>query len=232
MDVHADDAGISPDPSATAVFERPVSGGLQQQLFADAYPTYADTDKIPAVGKAGSVRAGYDPSGSARALRVAIVIVALAVLAGGAALGLVKTGVIGTGTNTGPGSASSPAPPVHHGTVAVPTSPLLTPISSGAGTASYRIDIAAYAVTVATSTGRSWVSIGIIGQHPIYAGILLAILGSGLAAGQLRGALAFLVALVALLFKSRAEERVMEREFGERYAAYRARSWALVPFLY
>ena len=172
MDVHADDAGISPDPSATAVFERPVSGGLQQQLFADAYPTYADTDKIPAVGKAGSVRAGYDPSGSARALRVAIVIVALAVLAGGAALGLVKTGVIGTGTNTGPGSASSPAPPVHHGTVAVPTSPLLTPISSGAGTASYRIDIAAYAVTVATSTGRSWVSIGIIGQHPIYAGIL------------------------------------------------------------
>ncbi len=27
-------------------------------------------------------------------------------------------------------------------------------------------------MTVATSTGRSWVSIGIIGQHPIYAGIV------------------------------------------------------------
>jgi hypothetical protein len=172
MDVHADDAMISPDPSATAVFERPGSGGLQQQLFADASPTYPDTDKIPHVGKRGRVRGGGDRSGSARALSVAVVIVALAVLAGAAALGLVKAGVIGTGTDTGAGNASSSAPPAHHSTAAVPSSPLLTPISAGAGTASYRIDITVYAVTVATSTGRSWVSIGIVGQHPTYAGIL------------------------------------------------------------
>ncbi len=172
MDVQADEAGLRPDPSATATFQRPVTGreragaGGQQQLFADAYPTYADTDKIPAVG--GRRRGADGPSRSGRLLRVAVVVVALAVLAGGAALGLVKAGVIGTGTGTG----TSAAPPAHHATVTVPSTPLLTPISTGAGTASYKIDIAAYAVTVATSTGRSWVSIGIIGQHPIYAGIL------------------------------------------------------------
>ena len=30
----------------------------------------------------------------------------------------------------------------------------------------------AYQVTVATSTGRSWVSIGAVGQHPSFEGIL------------------------------------------------------------
>ena len=48
----------------------------------------------------------------------------------------------------------------------------MTPVSTGAGTATYRVDIAAYAVTVATSTGRSWVSIGAAGQHPTFEGIL------------------------------------------------------------
>ena len=174
MDVQADEAGLRPDPSATATFQRPGTGreragaGGQQQLFADAYPTYADTDKIPAVG--GRRRGADRPSGSGRLLRVAVVVVALAVLAGGAALGLVKAGVIGNGNGSGTGTSATPPP--HHATVAVPSTPLLTPVSTGAGTASYKIDIAAYAVTVATSTGRSWVSIGITGQHPIYAGIL------------------------------------------------------------
>ena len=36
----------------------------------------------------------------------------------------------------------------------------MTPVSSGDGTATYRVNIAAYAVTVTTTTGRSWVSIG------------------------------------------------------------------------
>ena len=106
-------------------------------------------------------------------LLVAVVVVALAVLAGGAALGLVKAGVIGNGSGRpGTGTGSSRTPPAHHTTVAGPSRPLLTPISTGAGTASYRIDVGAYAVTVAASTGRSWVSIGITGQHPIYEGIL------------------------------------------------------------
>ena len=48
MDVQADEARLRPDPSATAVVEQPVTDS-QGQLFRDAYPTYADTDRIPAV---------------------------------------------------------------------------------------------------------------------------------------------------------------------------------------
>ncbi len=48
----------------------------------------------------------------------------------------------------------------------------MTPVSSGNGTATYRVNIAAYAVTVTTTTGRSWVSIGAAGQHPTFEGVL------------------------------------------------------------
>jgi protein-S-isoprenylcysteine O-methyltransferase Ste14 len=68
-------------------------------------------------------------------------------------------------------------------------------------------------------------------RHPIYTGVLVAILGSGLAAGQIRGLAAFVIAFIGLWLKLRTEERVMQREFGERYTAYRAKSWALIPFI-
>jgi protein-S-isoprenylcysteine O-methyltransferase Ste14 len=68
-------------------------------------------------------------------------------------------------------------------------------------------------------------------RHPIYTGILLMILGTGLASGQVHGLLAFPIALTALWLKSRLEERWMGAEFGERYAAYKKKSWALIPFL-
>jgi protein-S-isoprenylcysteine O-methyltransferase Ste14 len=68
-------------------------------------------------------------------------------------------------------------------------------------------------------------------RHPIYTGILLALLGSGLGAGRVQGLLAFALGFLALWLKSRKEERWMAREFAERYAAYKRSSWALVPFV-
>jgi protein-S-isoprenylcysteine O-methyltransferase Ste14 len=68
-------------------------------------------------------------------------------------------------------------------------------------------------------------------RHPIYTGILLMILGTGLAGGRVHALLAFPIALVALWLKSRLEERWMVAEFGERYEAYRKRSRAIIPFL-
>ncbi len=163
MDVQADEAGLRPDPSVTATVERTGTEG-QQQLFRDAYPTYADTDRIPAVGGASKYRPG-----PARWLRVLVVFVAVVVLAAGAALGLVKAGVIDTKSTSGPSATTQTT---HHHTAATPNTPLATPVSTGAGTATYRIDIAAYAVTVVTTTGRSWVSIGAAGLHPTFEGIL------------------------------------------------------------
>ena len=168
MEVHPGEAVPGAAPSDTTVFHQLGPEG-QGQLFPDAlaYPTYGDTDKIPAVGS-GSRSTGQP--GSARWLRVAVALVALAVVAAGAALGLVKSGVIGSGNGGGTGTSSTP--PAHHGTVTNPKAPLLTALPAGGGSANYSIAVAAYQVTVATTTGRSWVSIGILGQHPTFEGIL------------------------------------------------------------
>jgi hypothetical protein len=162
MDVQADEARLRPDPSATAVVERPVTDS-QGQLFRDASPTYADTDRIPAVG-----RGAVAPRPS-RWLRVLVVLVALVVVAAGATLGLVKAGII---DKNGTGNSSAPTTTQHHTAAAASKVPLVSQVSTGNGTAVYKVDIAAYAVTVTTSTGRSWVSIGATGQHPAFAGIL------------------------------------------------------------
>ena len=69
-------------------------------------------------------------------------------------------------------------------------------------------------------------------RHPIYAGLLLAVFGSGLAAGRLYGMAAFLLVALALWWRLRVEERWMAAEFGQRYEAYRHSSWALIPFVF
>jgi hypothetical protein len=163
MDVKADDARLRPDPSATAMVERPVTDS-QGRLFNDGYPTYADTDKIPAYSGPAPVR-----SGPARSLRILVVLVALVVVAAGATLGLVKAGII---DKSGTGSPKATSSAQHHATAAASKVPLVTQVSTGAGTATYQVDIAAYAVTVTTTTGRSWVSVGAAGKSPSFEGVL------------------------------------------------------------
>jgi protein-S-isoprenylcysteine O-methyltransferase Ste14 len=68
-------------------------------------------------------------------------------------------------------------------------------------------------------------------RHPIYTGILVALIGTALAVGEWRGALAIVLACVAFWRKLTIEEAVMRREFGEAYARYAERVPALVPFV-
>ena len=67
-------------------------------------------------------------------------------------------------------------------------------------------------------------------RHPIYMGILLALIGTALAVGEWRATLAVIVAL-AFWRKLRVEEAFMRRQFGETYARYTARVPALIPFV-
>jgi protein-S-isoprenylcysteine O-methyltransferase Ste14 len=69
-------------------------------------------------------------------------------------------------------------------------------------------------------------------RHPIYTGLLLAVFGSGLAAGRLYGMAAFLLVALALWWRLRVEERWMAAEFGQRYEDYRHSSWALIPYVF
>jgi protein-S-isoprenylcysteine O-methyltransferase Ste14 len=68
-------------------------------------------------------------------------------------------------------------------------------------------------------------------RHPIYTGILCAVLGTAIAQGEVRSALAFTGLAMLHHFKSRREERWLEEEFGEEYRQYHENVPALVPFL-
>jgi hypothetical protein len=172
MDVHTGEIRYRSDPSITAAVPRVgASGRGQGRLFDDpGGHSFADTDQLPAISRERRPSGGY---GAPRWLRALVVLVVIGILAGGAALALVKTGVIGkkasppAGAHTSTTALTPPSAVVH-------TKTLLTPAQTfgGAGSESYTVAARAYFVTVTTGAGRSWVSIGVVGQNPMYAGIV------------------------------------------------------------
>jgi protein-S-isoprenylcysteine O-methyltransferase len=68
-------------------------------------------------------------------------------------------------------------------------------------------------------------------RHPIYTGLLVALLGSALQHGLVRSFLAVLVFGVGLWLKVSVEEQFMVHRFGEQYLRYRKDVSAVVPFL-
>lgn len=68
-------------------------------------------------------------------------------------------------------------------------------------------------------------------RHPIYTGILLALLGTGLAANVWRAVLGFALAILAFWIKARREEAVLEKEFGDRFAEHLRLTGMFLPRL-
>jgi protein-S-isoprenylcysteine O-methyltransferase Ste14 len=68
-------------------------------------------------------------------------------------------------------------------------------------------------------------------RHPIYSGLLLAIIGSAIARGDIAAVLAIIAVLYAVLRRVQIEERWMSEIFGSAYADYKASTPALIPFL-
>jgi protein-S-isoprenylcysteine O-methyltransferase Ste14 len=69
-------------------------------------------------------------------------------------------------------------------------------------------------------------------RHPIYTGLLAAVLGTAIALGEWRGLVALALFAVALLRKMSIEEEFMSESFPEQYAQYRAEVPALIPLIY
>jgi protein-S-isoprenylcysteine O-methyltransferase Ste14 len=72
----------------------------------------------------------------------------------------------------------------------------------------------------------------VTGPYRIYAGFLIAFLGSALQHGLIRSFLAVLTCVVGLYLKVSVEEEFMVHRFGEAYLRYRRNVSALVPFLF
>jgi protein-S-isoprenylcysteine O-methyltransferase Ste14 len=66
-------------------------------------------------------------------------------------------------------------------------------------------------------------------RHPIYSGVLLAMLGTALVIGSDRGLVAISLLLGGLLWKARREDGILAREFGEVFARYREGTGMWLP---
>ena len=66
-------------------------------------------------------------------------------------------------------------------------------------------------------------------RHPIYTGILLALLGTAVAMGEMRGLLAVAIAWLSFYWKARREESFLTQEFGEKYEAHAKQSGMFLP---
>jgi protein-S-isoprenylcysteine O-methyltransferase Ste14 len=66
-------------------------------------------------------------------------------------------------------------------------------------------------------------------RHPIYTGLLLAVLGTALVLGEWRGILALAMLIAAHTLKARREEALMVRHFGSVYEDYKRQTGFLIP---
>lgn len=68
-------------------------------------------------------------------------------------------------------------------------------------------------------------------RHPIYTGILLGLIGTGIGGGRFIHLLIFGLAAAIVWLKIRIEEPLMLRQFPDAYSDYMKRTRALVPFV-
>jgi protein-S-isoprenylcysteine O-methyltransferase Ste14 len=69
-------------------------------------------------------------------------------------------------------------------------------------------------------------------RHPIYLGLSVLTIGEGIAFGSWPALVIALLGIVpTFACRARAEEKLLGRTFGERYAVYRERTWMIVPYL-
>jgi len=68
-------------------------------------------------------------------------------------------------------------------------------------------------------------------RHPIYTGILLAILGTLIGSARVRELVILAVAVPGVCIKFSIEEKLMLRQFPQAYPEYKRRTKALIPFV-
>lgn len=87
---------------------------------------------------------------------------------------------------------------------------------------------------VAIQPGHTLVTGGIYQyvRNPSYLGLLIGTLGWGLAFRAVAGVVLTLLLIPPLVARMRAEEALLQSQFGAEYDAYRARTWRLIPGLY
>ena len=68
-------------------------------------------------------------------------------------------------------------------------------------------------------------------RHPIYTGILIGVLGTGIGSARVFNLYVFGVSAVGFWIKLKVEETLMRRQFPQAYPEYMKRTKALIPFI-
>ena len=68
-------------------------------------------------------------------------------------------------------------------------------------------------------------------RHPIYTGILAAVVGTLLGGGKVDEVILLIASVAILSFKMSVEESLMMRQFPQAYPEYRKRTKALIPYI-
>ena len=103
----------------------------------------------------------------------------------------------------------------------------------------------AFTAWARASLGRNWSAIVTIRRdhrlvrtgpyrwvrHPIYSGLLLAMLGTAICFGQLRGLVGLALGLAGFWMKARLEETFLIERFGAEYIQYKKDVKALIPLV-
>lgn len=93
---------------------------------------------------------------------------------------------------------------------------------------------AAWSFVATTDEGTGLVTTGPyrLVRHPLYLGLVMLATGQGLAFGSWPALAIVLSAIVpTFAWRARAEEQLLSRMFGERYADYRHRTRMILPYL-
>lgn len=102
-----------------------------------------------------------------------------------------------------------------------------------------------FAIWARLSIGRNWSGVVTVKEeheliqrgpyawvrHPIYTGMIVAMIGTALVIDRWASVLAVVILTVSFIFKSRVEEQFMRRTFGEQYDAYCDHTGAFLPHL-
>ncbi len=103
-----------------------------------------------------------------------------------------------------------------------------------------------FAIWARLTIGRNWSNIMTIKEghelvqsgpyalvrHPIYSGMLLAMLGTVMTLGYAISYLGFVFAFIAMALRTKSEDKLMAMRFPESHAAYRQQTNRLIPFVW
>ena len=98
-----------------------------------------------------------------------------------------------------------------------------------------RKTIGAYwSMSVSLKEGHKLITNGpyVLVRHPIYTGLLAAVIGTALAIGELRGLIAVVLYVPTYIFKLKLEEKILRENFGAAYTDYCAHTKALLPYIW